>query len=166
MPKASKMMSLIRLHEPTPPGIKDKITKSSKRILIDKKILPDPGIVLTRMMLKSFKRMLLPFVRAIVILEDDNRQSDRHGSRKPIRAAASVGPTYPRSGGDGRRKSTSTAAMLVDPTFELVDPDSIAVSPTQITVLCSDDVPGSGIDNLLFCAFDVTDDFGAEEDRH
>jgi hypothetical protein len=71
VPKASKMMKQIAKHEPTPPGIKGKITKASKRILVEKKIIADPGKVLTMLMLPTFKRVLPAFVRAIVRLESE-----------------------------------------------------------------------------------------------
>jgi hypothetical protein len=71
MPKASKMMSLIVQYEPDPPSIKGKIIKSSKKVLVEKKILPDPGKVLTKLMIPSFARMLPMFVRAIVWLRNN-----------------------------------------------------------------------------------------------
>ena len=66
LPKASKMMKQIRKHEPMPPGIKGKVTKVSKKILIEQGILGDPGALLVRMMLRTFRSKLPVFVRAIV----------------------------------------------------------------------------------------------------
>ena len=66
LPKASKMMKQIRKHEPMPPGIKGKVTKVSKKILIEQGILGDPGALLVRMMLRTFRSKLPVFVRATV----------------------------------------------------------------------------------------------------
>ena len=66
LPKASKMMSQVDKHTPPPPGIKSQLAMKSKRLMIDKKVLPDPGKVLTKTMMRSFKRTLPTFVRAIV----------------------------------------------------------------------------------------------------
>lgn len=71
LPKASKMMSQIMKHEPTPPGAKDQVVKASKRILVEKKLLIDPGKVLTKMMLYEFKRELPLFVHHIVTRQYD-----------------------------------------------------------------------------------------------
>jgi len=72
LPKALKMMSQVGKHELSPPAIKDKVAMASKRILIQTKVLTDPGKILMKLMLHSLQRMLPTFVRAIVRLQSDN----------------------------------------------------------------------------------------------
>lgn len=72
LPKALKMMSQVGKHELSPPAIKDKVAMASKRILIQTKVLTDPGKILMKLMLHPLQRMLPTFVRAIVRLQSDN----------------------------------------------------------------------------------------------
>lgn len=72
LPKALKMMSQVGKHELSPPAIKDKVAMASKRILIQTKVLIDPGKILMKLMLHPLQRMLPTFVRAIVRLQSDN----------------------------------------------------------------------------------------------
>jgi hypothetical protein len=72
LPKALKMMSQVDKHTPPPPGIKNKVATKSKRMLVEKKVIPHPGKLLTKMMMKSFKHMLPTFVRAVVAQQYDS----------------------------------------------------------------------------------------------
>ena len=66
LPKATKMMAQILKHEPRPPQMHGIAIFYLKRLLVKNKIIPDPGKLLTGMMLGQFKSKLPIFVLTIV----------------------------------------------------------------------------------------------------